>query len=131
MRSRRLTLIQKFTQPAASVADVAASYMGEMLYWVMQAALAVYNQLAAMKVLPQITTGMLGFWFWGCSVAKYHESLASSLASAGRFPNPQSVGHSRRVPARPVPAPLLLVLVLVLFLSLLLLPLFLLMFSVE
>eukprot|EP00878_Enallax_costatus_P000368 GHUV01000453.1.p1 GENE.GHUV01000453.1~~GHUV01000453.1.p1 ORF type:complete len:337 (+),score=139.14 GHUV01000453.1:266-1276(+) len=51
----RLNLIQKFTQPAASVADVAAMYTGEMLYWVMQAALAVYNQLAAMKVLPQIT----------------------------------------------------------------------------
>lgn len=56
----RLNLIQKFTQPAASAADVVAMYMGELLYWFMQAALAVYNQLAAMKVLPQITTGEAG-----------------------------------------------------------------------
>jgi hypothetical protein len=53
----RLNLVQKFTQPAASAADVVAMYMGELLYWFMQAALAVYHQLAAMKVLPQITTG--------------------------------------------------------------------------
>lgn len=53
----RLNLIQKFTQPSATAADVVAMYLGELLYWVMQAAMAVYQQLAAMKVLPQITMG--------------------------------------------------------------------------
>lgn len=53
-------MIKRFTQPAASVADVAAMYAGELLYWVMQAALAVYHQLAAMKVLPQITSSKRG-----------------------------------------------------------------------
>eukprot|EP00879_Flechtneria_rotunda_P001020 GHRR01001156.1.p1 GENE.GHRR01001156.1~~GHRR01001156.1.p1 ORF type:complete len:303 (+),score=106.55 GHRR01001156.1:254-1162(+) len=53
----RLNLVQKFTQPTAYAAEVMAQYMGELLYWLMQGAMVVYYQLAAMKVLPQITTG--------------------------------------------------------------------------
>jgi hypothetical protein len=53
----RLNFIQKFTQPAAYAADLAAQYMGELLYYMLQGAWAVYSELAAMKVLPQITSG--------------------------------------------------------------------------
>ncbi|KAF6264688.1 hypothetical protein COO60DRAFT_1483891 [Scenedesmus sp. NREL 46B-D3] len=53
----RLNFIQKFTQPAAYAADLGAQYMGELLYYLMQGAWAVYSQLAAMKVLPQIAAG--------------------------------------------------------------------------
>lgn len=53
----RLHFIQKFTQPTAYAADLAAQYAGELLYYLLQAAWAVYSQLAAMKVLPQITSG--------------------------------------------------------------------------
>jgi hypothetical protein len=53
----RLNFIQQFTQPAAYAADLATQYMGELLYYMVQGAWAVYSQLAAMKVLPQITTG--------------------------------------------------------------------------
>eukprot|EP00882_Tetradesmus_deserticola_P000648 GHRQ01000706.1.p1 GENE.GHRQ01000706.1~~GHRQ01000706.1.p1 ORF type:complete len:347 (+),score=146.11 GHRQ01000706.1:193-1233(+) len=53
----RLHLIQKFTQPAAYAADLGAQYAGELLYYMVQGAWAVYCQLAAMKVLPQLTSG--------------------------------------------------------------------------
>lgn len=55
----RLNFTRKFTQPAAYAADLAAQYMGELLYYLVQGAWAVYSQLAAMKMLPQITAGEL------------------------------------------------------------------------
>lgn len=50
-------MVQRFSQPAAYAADVMAQYAGELLFWIMTAALAVYHQLASMKVLPQIAAG--------------------------------------------------------------------------
>eukprot|EP00775_Hariotina_reticulata_P012660 gene12660-12787_t len=58
--SQPLTVSQSYVSrhvPAAYAADVMAQYAGELLFWIMTAALAVYHQLAAMKVLPQIAAG--------------------------------------------------------------------------
>jgi hypothetical protein len=86
----RLRMVQRFSQPAAYAADVMAQYAGELLFWMMTAALAVYHQLAAMKVLPQIAAGVLeqarasaavaGVGHWSCTLLSFAALLRNTTA---------------------------------------------------